>query len=156
MKNETKKVCFLNMTYIRLTPTLSLNNSCSGTLAIYFVYLSPHSWFLGPIKSYHLGMWSDFTNMIRSQWVRRFHDLCSRDVGPEAQKFKWHSQGHRGSLERYEKPRVPDLSVLLANHKTTRLLRTSEIFPLLLGNWLFRGVSLLGSFCKIPWVASRI
>lgn len=42
MNNETKKVCFLNVTYIRLTPTLSLNNSYTGTLAIYFVYLSPH------------------------------------------------------------------------------------------------------------------
>lgn len=43
MNNETKKVCFLNMTYIRLTPTLSLNNFYSATLAIYFAYLSAHT-----------------------------------------------------------------------------------------------------------------
>lgn len=36
--------------------------------------------------------------------------------------------------ERDEKHRVPDLSVLLTNHKTTCLLHTSEIFPLLLRN----------------------
>lgn len=43
MNNETKKVCFLNMTYIRLTPTVSLNNSYSGILAIYFAYLPTHT-----------------------------------------------------------------------------------------------------------------
>ena len=31
------------MSYIRLTPTLSLNNSYIGTPAIFFVYLSAHT-----------------------------------------------------------------------------------------------------------------
>lgn len=55
---------------------------------------------------------------------------------------------------RDEKPRTPDLCVLLTNHKTACLLHTSEIFPLLLGNWLFRGISVHCSFCRIPCVAS--
>lgn len=55
-----------------------------------------------------------------------------------------------------KKSRVPDISALLSNHKTACLLCTSEIFPLLLGKLLFRGASVLFSFCKIRCATSII
>lgn len=59
---------------------------------------------------------------ISEMWVLRHRSLSDTPKDTEE------------ASERYEKPRVPDLSVLLTNHKTTCPLRTSETFPLLLGN----------------------
>lgn len=59
---------------------------------------------------------------ISDMWVLRYRTLS--DIPKDTEE----------DSERDEKPRVPDLSVLLTNHKTACLLHTSDIFPLLLGN----------------------
>lgn len=77
---------------------------------------------------------------ISDMWVLRHRSL--RDIPKDTEE----------DSVRDEKLRVPNLSALLTNHKTSCFLHTSEIFPLLLRNWMFRCICVLDSFIRIPYI----